>query len=105
LRTWINLQSDTWQLSFWRTAQKQEVDFVLYGPRGFWAIEVKNTSRISPADMKGLTAFKEDYPESVPFLLYRGDRLYYESGILCVPCETFLRRLTPEILPSELLTN
>ena len=105
LRSWINLQPDTWQLAFWRTAQKHEVDFILYGPRGFWAIEVKNSTRVSPSDMKGLAAFKEDYPESQPFLLYRGDRLYYESGILCVPCEKFLRCLTPEIVPSALLSE
>ena len=104
LRSWIDHQHDTWQLSFWRTGQGAEVDFIVYGPRGFWAIEVKNSGRVSFGDTKGLVAFKKDYPESLPFLLYRGDRLFYENGILCVPCEEFLRKLTPKYLISDLLT-
>jgi len=65
---------------------------------------VKNSGRVSFGDTKGLVAFKKDYPESLPFLLYRGDRLFYENGILCVPCEEFLRKLTPKYLISDLLT-
>lgn len=103
LRSWIDHQNDTWQLSFWRTHLGAEVDFIVYGPRGFWAIEVKNSQRVSFSDTKGLIAFKRDYPESTPFLLYRGDQLLYENGILCVPCEQFLCNLKPETLISELL--
>ena len=105
LRTWIDHQPDTWQLSFWRTSSGFEVDFIVYGPRGFWAIEVKSSERISFEDVKGLRAFKKDYPESQPFLLYRGDRLFYENGILCVPCEEFIRKLTSEALISDLLPS
>ena len=40
-----------------------EVDFVLYGPGTFWAIEVKNTAQVRPADIKSLVAFGEDGAE------------------------------------------
>lgn len=39
-----------YQVYYWRTSNGTEVDFVLYGPRGFFAIEVK---RGRPAPSKG----------------------------------------------------
>ena len=40
-----------------------EVDFILYGEDGFWAIEVKNTNKVRPADLRSLKTFQQDYPE------------------------------------------
>ena len=72
-----------------------EVDFVVYGPAGFWAIEVKNAGRVHPQDLRALKAFAADYPECEPILLYRGaDRLHID-GIWCLPVEPFLRALRP----------
>ena len=63
LRAWIANSDDDWSLSFWRTRSGVEVDFVVYGPGGLFAIEVKNSARIRPQDLRSLRAFKEDYPE------------------------------------------
>lgn len=77
-------------MHFWRTRSGVEVDFIVYGPQGFWAIEVKNSSSISPKDVQSLKTFCEEYPEATPLFLYRGKQRMQERGILCLPCEEFL---------------
>lgn len=96
LRAWIDLQKENYQLSFWRTRTKLEVDFIVYGPNEFCAIEVKNSTSISPKDLHGLRAFCEEYPEAKPLLLYRGTRRRFEKGILILPCEEYLKSIHPE---------
>lgn len=93
LRAWIDAQQETYQLSFWRTRTGIEVDFIVYGKDGFWAIEVKNSDRICPKDTHGLEAFHEEYPESEPILLYRGKKRLMQKGVLCIPCDEFLRHI------------
>ena len=83
------------QLSFWRTRSGVEVDFVVYAPREFAAIEVKNAARVDSADLRGLRAFREDYPEARGVLLYRGRESLLIDGVLCLPVEDFLRQLRP----------
>ena len=80
---------------YWRTISGVEVDFVLYGMQGIHAIEVKNSDRIRPEDLQGLTTFKGDYPGSDAFLLYRGEEKLLINGINCLPVEMFLSRLDP----------
>jgi predicted AAA+ superfamily ATPase len=94
LRAWAAYSDADMELFTWRT-RSLEVDFVLYGPSGLWAVEVKNAARVRPGDLRGLRAFSEDYPEARPILLYRGaDRLRVD-GVLCLPVESFLRALRP----------
>jgi predicted AAA+ superfamily ATPase len=95
LRAWIDYSGQDHALSFWRTKSGGEVDFVVYGRHGFWALEVKHSATIRPADLRGLKAFREDYPEAGLRLLYRGEEALEVEGIRCVPCDAFLRRLTP----------
>ncbi|TXI37319.1 MAG: ATP-binding protein [Nitrosomonas sp.] len=98
LRAWIDAQEDRYDLAFWRTRSGLEVDFIIYGPKGFWAIEVKNSIVLSPKDTNGLRAFKEEYPEASTLLLYRGKQRLVQKDILCVPCEEFLQNLHPSRL-------
>ena len=87
--------SKTFGLFCWRTRSGVEVDFVLYGEAGFWAVEVKNARDVKREDLRGLKAFRQDYAESEPLLLYRGrDRLRMDD-VLCLPVEDFLRGLEP----------
>ena len=53
-----------------------------------YAIEVKNTARIRPEDLRGLKAFIADYPQAQAALLYRGVRRERQV-------EEFLRALDP----------
>jgi uncharacterized protein len=96
LKAWIAYSRSKRELFFWRTRSGVEVDFVVYGPDGLWAIEVKNTRKIRPDDLRGLRSFKEEYPQSEGILLYRGEDRLLTEGILCVPCEDFLIKLYPD---------
>lgn len=93
LRAWTLSQTETHRLYFWRTRTHLEVDFIIYGPRGFWAIEVKRNSDISINDVKPLIAFREEYPEADCFLLYGGKVEKEVKGIRCIPVEQFLSQL------------
>lgn len=95
LRAWIDYSGEDFALSFWRTRAGAEVDFVIYGRNGFWAVEVKHSATIRPADLRGLKAFREDYPEAELRLLYRGEETRLVDGIRCLPCDEFLRDLVP----------
>lgn len=100
LRAWLAYRGDDARLFFWRTRSGVEVDFVVYGAAGFWALEVKNTARVRPEDLCGLTAFADDYPQANIALLYRGKRRERRGRIWILPVEEFLRKLVPgELLP------
>lgn len=96
LVAWIDYTAEKNELCFWRTRSGLEVDFVLFGESGFWALEVKNSDKIRTDDLKGLKAFMEDYPEAKAILLYRGKDKILKDGILCLPCEDFLKNLKPD---------
>lgn len=95
LQAWIDYTKEKHSLHFWRTRSGVEVDFILMGPLGFWAIEVKNGQDVHPKDLKSLNAFVEDYPEAISILLYRGKERIKKGNVLCLPCEEFLLRLLP----------
>jgi predicted AAA+ superfamily ATPase len=82
-------------IHFWRTRAGTEVDFILYGGAGFYAIEVKNSISVRPEDLRGLRSFLQDYREAEAFLLYRGDETLERDGIRCMPVDRFLRALVP----------
>ncbi|MFH2069010.1 MAG: AAA family ATPase [Candidatus Omnitrophota bacterium] len=94
LTAWNSYRGDKNRVYFWRTSAGSEIDFVVYGSEVFWAIEVKNTTRIRPEDLRPLKSFKTDYPESTAYLLYRGKERLMKNGVLCLPCEEFLLKLT-----------
>lgn len=100
LKNWKEAQTDNGQLHFWRTASQLEVDFIITAPSCFLALEVKHGEVVHPADLRGLEAFGEDYPEAQLILLYRGKRKYKERNVLCYPVEEFLLKIDPrEPLP------
>jgi predicted AAA+ superfamily ATPase len=98
LRSWVLAQSQPHSLSFWRTQTKLEVDFIIYGPKGFWAIEVKRSSNLGPDDVRALVAFKEEYPEATCFFVVPEKRKESYRGFPIIPMEEFLLGLTPENL-------
>ncbi len=78
---------------FWRTTSGDEVDFILYGPRGLHAFEVKKSSHLPGKSLKGLKAFKEDYPEAKLWMLFLGAQKEYYDGITAIPFEEALKNL------------
>ena len=72
-----------------------EVDFVVYGRRGFHALEVKNARRVHSTDLRALRTFRTDYPEADAAMLYRGRERLNIDGIWCLPVGDFLREMVP----------
>lgn len=95
LNAWVSYNSSDTKLFFWRTLAGSEVDFILYGKDIFCAIEVKNSSKIHPKDLRALKSFSEDYPNAKLYFLYRGKDTLKKNNIHCLPVETFLRKLVP----------
>ena len=96
LRAWAAYSRVKRDLYYWRTRAGVEVDFVVYGTEGLWAIEVKSSSKIHSGDLRGLRAFRDEYPNSKTLLIYRGQDRLVKSGVLCVPCSDFLMGLYPD---------
>ena len=99
LRAWCDYSTGGHKLYYWQTRSQMEVDFVVYGESGLFALEVKNAGKIRPEDLRGLAIFGTDYPESRRILLYRGKERLLRDGVLCLPCDEFLRALRPNAFP------
>lgn len=95
LYAWNDYQGTPNKIYYWRTQYGVEVDFIVYGPAGLTAIEVKNSKIIHDKDLKGLQTFCTDYPEAKAIMLYRGQDRLLKGNVLCLPVEEFLKELTP----------
>lgn len=88
-----------YNLYYWRTYDKTEVDVVLYGQKGFFAFEIKRKAHLDAKDFKGLQAFRKDYPEAKRYMIYGGNKSYFENDIHVIPFHQSLSQL-PDILQS-----
>ncbi len=95
LRAWIAYSGGGFELAYWRTRSGVEVDFVVYGEDGFWAVEVKNGATVRREDVRSLRAFQEDYPQCGTIFVYRGAHRLLVDGVRCVPAQEFLAGLRP----------
>jgi len=84
-----------YQLSYWRTSDGREVDFILYGEKGFLAFEIKRASRIKRSELHGLKAFISDYPEAKAYLVYGGHESFHQDKITWLPLVDCLENLLP----------
>ncbi|MFO0038101.1 MAG: ATP-binding protein [Synechococcaceae cyanobacterium] len=96
LRAFCQLRGRGETLHFWRTRSGLEVDFVVYGPDVFWAIEVKRRARLERRDLAALQAFGADYPQAQRWLLSLAPEPLAIDGIRCEPLEEWLRQLQPQ---------
>ena len=78
-------------LTFWRTRDQAEVDFII---GDHTAIEVKVSSNVSPRDQKNLLKLAEERPFK-HLLVISGDPVpkRYETGVMCLPLTDFVDRL------------
>ena len=83
------------RLYFFRSRAGSEVDFVLYGPGVFRALEVKHAGRVRPADLRSLRRFREDYPEAECRFGYLGAERLEIDGIRCLPVAELLSGVIP----------
>jgi predicted AAA+ superfamily ATPase len=82
---------------FWRTSSGTEVDFVIYGPRGLHAFEIKRSSQINNKTFVGLKTFQEDYPEAKLHVINLGKNKEYHNNINVIPFEMALKEL-PQLI-------
>jgi len=86
-----------YSVSYWRTANNMEVDFVLYGNKGIRAFEVKRTARVLKPMLSGLRAFLKDYSMAKAYFIYGGERYMRQGDIEIIPLDNALKKL-PAIL-------
>jgi uncharacterized protein len=86
-----------YKIHFWRTITGDEVDFVIYGPRGFHAFEIKRSSTINSKSFKGLRAFEQEYPEAKLFFIFLGAKKEYHGTITVLPFQEALQEL-PDLI-------
>jgi predicted AAA+ superfamily ATPase len=89
LKACNDLMNMNYDISYWHTKNHIEVDFVLYGERGFYAIEVKSASFFRNKDLIGLHEFKKDYPKSSLIFVYGGPTKKW-GDIHAINAEEFL---------------
>ena len=86
-----------YNIFYWMTSNKIEVDFVLYGDKGIKAFEIKRTGKLSSSMLRGLRAFQKDYPGAKTYFIYGGERRLREGDIAILPIKDALKEL-PQIL-------
>jgi predicted AAA+ superfamily ATPase len=86
-----------YKIHFWRTQSGDEVDFVIYGPGGFHAFEIKRSATITSKSLKGLKVFGQEYPQAQLYILFLGKQNEYHSGIRAIPFEQALKNL-PQLI-------
>jgi predicted AAA+ superfamily ATPase len=78
-------------INFWRTKSGIEVDFVLAG--GEVAIEVKGSMHVNKRDLKGLSAFTEEYSSKKNILVCNERQKRVHGKIDILPWKYFLSEL------------
>lgn len=80
------------ELLYWRTTRGEEVDFVVETPNRLLPIEVKTSRTLGRRDLRGLSAFLEEYPDKAPFgiVLYAGQEwLRPARNVVAIPWSAF----------------
>lgn len=87
----MNYNKDRRELTFWRSVNGQEVDFVI-GTEV--AIQVKATSRIQPKHLKGIKALEEEVKLSHKIIISLDDKKRVLDGQYIVyPFDEFVTEL------------
>jgi predicted AAA+ superfamily ATPase len=82
-----------YKIHFWRTQTGEEIDFIIYGPRGFHAFEIKRSATLTSKSLKALKTFGSDYPEAKLYILFFGKHKEYHENVQAIPFELALKEL------------
>ena len=99
LRALNDYRGYDYQIFFWRTRNNLEIDFILDGPHGLLAMEIKRSTHIQPKDTRALKEFKKDYPDARCFIFYGGTAPLYLDHITALPIERALKNLDQLLAP------
>ena len=78
-------------LSYWRTSSGYEVDAVI--GNGRIAVEIKSTDEVKSRHLKGLKAFKEDFPQARTIIVSLDKYPRVMNGVEIIPAQEFLKAL------------
>ncbi len=88
---WLDYSSSTDELTYWRTNTGYEVDIII--GNGKIAIEIKSCAEAKTRHIKGLKAFKEEFPE-VRMIIVTFDKYQrIMNDVEVFPAEMFLKAL------------
>lgn len=90
LRAYLSYRRSSEELTYWRSVNGQEVDF-LVGEE--FAVEVKSTKKVSPRHRKGLVALKEEGVFKRYYLVSHDPLEATHDEIIQIHWEEFLRRM------------
>lgn len=95
LRAYLHYAELDQPIAYWRTHDAAEVDFVIEGPGGLVAIEVKSADRWDGRWNRGLAKLHETQPGLLRSRLgvYTGERPMVMDGVEVLPWRRFLQRL------------
>lgn len=99
LRALNDYRGYDYQIFFWRTRNNLEIDFILDGPHGLLAMEIKRSTHIQPKDTRALKEFKKDYPDARCFIFYGGTATLYLDDITALPIERAMKNLDQLLAP------
>lgn len=96
IKAYCTYQEIDQEITFWRTRDGKEVDFII--GRGKYAIEVKISNRIRKEDTIGLFTFLDEYPNAKTWLICQEttERIIENEQrhqIRIIPIERFLSKL------------
>lgn len=95
LRAFLHYSELEYPVTYWKTHDGTEVDFVVETRDGLVAIEVKSAPRWDNRWNFGLVKLRELQPKGVRALygVYTGERALVQDGVHVLPWREFLRRL------------
>jgi predicted AAA+ superfamily ATPase len=91
IQAYRSYSSKDFDVSFWRTPQGQEVDFVI--DNGAIAIEVKGKKSVDDSDLKNMRAFNSDYQPKKSIVVSSERHPRKTSAAEILPWREFLDRL------------
>lgn len=91
LRAWLSYTQSSDKLSYWRTYSGLEVDVVIGDAHV--AIEIKSVEEVLPRHLKGLKAFKADYPDCRTIIVSLDPIERRMGDVECIPIHRFFRML------------
>lgn len=97
IQAWVDYENLQRRLYYWRTQAGNEVDMVIYGDDGLWAIEMKRSQRFDKREINGLKSFKQDYPMAKCIFIYGGKDKLEINNIQVLPLEDFIKSF-PKLL-------
>lgn len=92
-RRWLDYRERETKLSFFRTSDGAEVDFILEQGEGLWAVEVKASAAPRLSDIRGLRSFMRDHQCRRYICVCLTPRAYSDGGVEFLPYQEYLEQI------------